>query len=78
MHKHASIGLQVEMMDKLKERNRLLGRVTGELVLSDMEDKEIKLPDYLIRLDDFWKEFTKLLYTEGIQKNDRVCKNSCA
>ena len=53
---------------RLKERNKLLGRVAGELVLKEVEGEKmkIKLPDFLIRLDDFWKDFTVILYRDGM------------
>ena len=28
--------------------------------------KKFKLPDFLIRLDDFWKDFTVILYQDGM------------
>ena len=60
---------QAEMLLRLKERNKLLGRVAGELVLKEVEGgdaKKIKMPDFLIRMDDFWKDFTVILYQDGM------------
>jgi hypothetical protein len=60
------------MLSKLRERNVLLGRVTGELVLSVVDETQLGLPDYLVRLDDFWKQFTTILYRDGLNNDKQV------
>ena len=62
---------QAEMLLRLKERNKLLGRVAGELVLKEVEGDAMKIkhPDFLIRLDDFWKDFTVILYQDGMGRS---------
>ena len=59
------------MLLRLKERNKLLGRVAGELVLKEVEGDAMKIkhPDFLIRLDDFWKDFTVILYQDGMGRS---------
>ena len=43
-------------------------KVLGELDVQG-DAMKIKHPDFLIRLDDFWKDFTVILYQDGMGRS---------
>lgn len=57
---------QMEMLDKLQEKNKLWGMVLGRIVQAKLEKITIKDPDFMYRANDFWSHFTVLLYNEGL------------
>ena len=57
------------MIEKLRERNKFIGRVLGDVVDIELNELELGEPDFFFRTHDLWSNFTANFMDDiGFQK----------